>query len=833
MSRDNARNTEHAWRDRAAESGAHQAAAAGQGPPPGLGGVRPGGGRSGGNPVYVTGASSTFLDQVAQAWGIPHPPSGAETRGAGALDPVVSDQRAITELSRQINEDLRVTASMVLDTQANAARAMTSLAQDMRTIRQEERDHMQQLLDMMSSQSEQQLRVAESIQAAYGGVGAVSVADTGGVTSGSPSPRRARAATGGPAAGATPTGAAPGGAGGGGGGGGPRPARAGRGTQPPRYHPITLRGMRRNFFQGANQQFGLPAAAAAGIPPTVRHRLITSVAGPMGSVGMRGIPVLGAGIAAVNGLFDAEGWLTEQRAANAQYQQIYSGDNFGLSDTIQGLFGGDVNTGSGQRAAGFNFRMSQLFTHGGLTGSDSDKLFQGVSSLGYNNDQRRDQLQFATGMYKKQGMSVDDSLRLIQTSAQYANQSLAGVAEGLTQVSRAAQVTGQSAKVLRDQFTSYYGAALKGGAGASAAPIAQAMTLSTSGITRQLAGANMTPMLTNPMYMQQIASGAGMTSGQLQSQMAQGNFMQFAGSAQKILDQRMLGVMDPGVRRQFNQLVKEYGGNKVVAEGPGAISAIATELMANKGWNVYAARSALQSIGVDTSAMNDQQVAEFFVAQTTSGGMGAQAKDQQEKNKPKDVTKQIEEHGVSDFARKTTKPGQLVNTDKARTEYLERQKKTGKSDPAMEAAITQFGSNAPKVKVQTKQGQRVVTMGEAIRDYGDQISSGTAIIAEGEYKGKKISEVTGVTTTGVVPGKGGVPNTAKENAKSGQSAEEFDKEQKGKWNPFGDNGEGGGVIRVEPSPELARLFNFSTTGNITVEQSAAQGVPPTVNGPVK
>lgn len=821
MSRDNARNNEHAWRDRAVDSGAHQAAAAGQGPPPGLGGARSGS-RGGGNPVYVTGASSAFLDQVAQAWGIPHPPSGAEARGGSALDPVINDQRAITELSRQVTEDLRVTATMVLDTQANAARAMSSLAQDMRTIRQEERDHMQGLLDLMSSHSEQQLRVAESIQHAYGGVAAVSVADTAGVTSGSPAPPHT----------------APGGGGGGGGGGRPRPPSGRRSATTPRYHPTTLRTLRRNVFQGANQRFGIPAAVAAGTPPTTAQRAMSSVAGPMASVGMRGIPVVGAGIAAVNGLFDVLTWMTEQRAANAQYQQIYSGDNFGLTDTIQGLFGGDVNTGSGQRAAGFNFRMSQLFSHGGLTGSDSDKLFQGVSSLGYNNDERREQLQFATGMYKKQGMSVDDSLRLIQTSAQYANQSLAGVAEGLTQVSKAAQETGQSAKTLRDQFTGYYGAALQGGAGVSSASIAQAMTLSTSGMSRQLAGANMSPMLTNPMYMQQVASGAGMTSGQLQSQMAQGNFMTFAGSAQKILDQRMLGVMDPSVRRQLGQLVNEYGGNKVVAEGPGAISAIATELMGNKNWNVYAARSALQSIGVDTSAMNDQQVAEFFVAQTASGGMGAQAKGQQEKNKPKDVTKQIEEHGVSDFAKKSSSfggvPGSSGFSSKERTEYLARQKKTGKSDPAMEAAITQFGGKAPRVTVQTKQGQRVVTLGEAIRDYGDQISAGSAVIAEGEYKGKKISEVTGVTTTGVVPGKGGVPNTAKENAKSGQSVEEFDKRDKG-WlaNVFDGKGGEGGVIKVEPSPELARLLNFSTTGNVTVDNSAAQGVPPTVNGPIK
>jgi hypothetical protein len=623
---ENARKNEHAWRDRAEESSAHQAAAAGMGPPPGLGGPRTTGTGGRGTPVYVTGASENFINQFNQTWG--STPGGQGTgEGRNALDPVLDDHRAIGEAARQMAEDLQISANIVLREQGNAARAMTSLAQDMRTIRQEERDHMQGLLDLLASQSTQQLQVANAIQAAYAGI-PVHAAVTPPTTSGSPTPRRARQGAGAPVgAYSTPTGIVTVGPGGGAGGG------RGRGAgHPGRPHPTTLRSMRRNLFNTVNQRYGVPAAATAGMPPSTMQRAVSSFASPMASVGLRGVPVLGAGLAIAGGVVDAMDWLTDQRKQNAEYQQIYSGDNFGLSDTIQGLFGGDANTGSGQRAAGFNFRMSQMFSHGGMAGEDADRLFRGVSALGYNNDQRRDQLRFATGLYKREGMGVDDSLQLINVSARYANQSLAGVAQGLQSVSKAAQQTGQSAKSLRDLFTNYYGSALAGGAGSSAGTIAQAMTLSTAGMSRQLAGANMSPMLSNPMYMQQIASGAGMTSGQMQSQMAQGNPMPFAHSAQKILDQRMMGVMAPSVRTKFTGLVKEYGGNKAVAEGPGAISRIATELMGDSNWNVYAARSALQSIGVDTSQMNDQQVTEFYVAQMTSGGLEAQTKEQQAKN---------------------------------------------------------------------------------------------------------------------------------------------------------------------------------------------------------
>jgi hypothetical protein len=815
VANENARRTEHAWVDRAQESAAHQAAAAGMGPPPGLGGTRGTGGGGRSAPVHITGASPGFLDQVRQTWGVP---GGGPAERANAHDPVLQDQRALNEMSRQMVDDFKTTARMVLDHQASAARAMSSLAQDMRTMRQEERDHMMRILDMLSSHSEQQLRVAESIQAAWAGVGATPAPASR--TSGGPSPRRPRTRQG-PVIGAysTPTGIGT--------------VHAPPFVPTPTPSGMTPRMMRRNLFNAVNQRYGIPAANAAQTAPTGMQSLVSNVAGPMANLGLRGIPVVGAGAAVLGGVFDAAEWLTEQRAANAQYQQIYSGDNFGLTDTIQSFFGGDANTGSGQRAAGLNFRLSQMFSHGGLTGPDADRLFQGVSALGYNNDQRKSALQFATGMYKQEGMSVDDSMKLIDSSARFANQSLTGVAESLTEVSKAAQETGQSAKALRDVFTTNYTSALAGGAGASAAPIAQAMTLSTAGISRQLAGANLTPMLNNPMYMQQIATGAGMTPGQLQSQMAQGNFRAFTGSAQKILDQRMLGVMDPQIRTKFQSLVKEYGGNEAVAEGPGAISGIAIELMGERGWNVYAARSALQSIGVDTSAMNDQQVTEFFVAQMTSGGIDAQAKQKEEENKPQDLGKQREEFGgVTEFDKKYmgVQGANRLGKEgfKAYNEYKEYREKTGQTDPAMEAAISQFGGQ--KVKVQTKQGPRVVTMGEAIRDYADQISSGSAIMAEGEHEGKKVSEVTGVTTTGVVPGKNGVPNTAKENAKSGQTVDQFE-QGKGLKEAF--TGGEGGVLRVEPSPELARLFNFSTTGNITVNESAAQGVPPVVNGPIR
>jgi hypothetical protein len=249
---------------------------------------------------------------------------------------------------------------------------------------------------------------------------------------------------------------------------------------------------------------------------------------------------------------------------------------------------------------------------------------------------------------------------------------------------------------------------------------------------------------------------------------------------------------------------------------------------------VYAARSALQSIGVDTSAMNDQQVTEFFVSQMTSGGIDAQAKGKMKENAPQSVKKQREEHGgITEFdwgfvgMKSQSKFG-----FKANSEYKKLQDRTGKTDPGIEAAITQFGGREDRIKVQTKQGARIVTIDEAIRDYSDQISSGSAIVASGENAGKKISEVTGVTTTGVVPGKDGVENTAKQNAKSGIKTEDYDTIM-GKDKENANGTAAGGTVTIEPSPELARLFNFKTTGNLSVDQSAAQGVPPTVNGPIR
>jgi hypothetical protein len=224
----------------------------------------------------------------------------------------------------------------------------------------------------------------------------------------------------------------------------------------------------------------------------------------------------------------------------------------------------------------------------------------------------------------------------------------------------------------------------------------------------------------------------------------------------------------------------------------------------------------------------------------TSGGIGAQTKEQQEKNRPKDIRNALknstqapyEGQAVKDFGLAAKLPGKISGIGA----YSERQEKTGKTDPGIEAAIKHFGTTNTKIQVQTKQGVRVVTMDEAVRDYADQISSGSAIVADGENKGKKVSEVTGVTTTGVVPGKDGVPNTATEDAKSGMTTEAVEIRDKLVGVFGGDEGKKGknsGVLRIEPSPELAKLLNFKATGNVDVDTSAAQGVPPAVNGPVK
>jgi hypothetical protein len=837
-------------------------------------------------PVRLASGASGFYKELREALGIKDSSgeestttaaSGTNTETPDGLKAILTSQEAITEATRQITEDLKTASQMVIDFTSQFARDASNHSNAMAQDRKREREHMEELVDLMeqgmTSMQQVAQRITTAVPSSSGGGGGAGGGGVGG------------------------------GAGGGGGGGGLY-----MGVRGMSHNPVSYGALRRGVGSmmhaaagtaeapamqavynsegqvshyvahgpnGARQRIAADNPAVPGMLASSRRKqLVNNVssafqgAGTMGA--LRATPYIGAALEGANLVNKGATWITDQRAANAQYQSIYGGANFsagGAMSTLGDLISGQTstdNSGFSQRMQEEGFVLGQRFS-GGMNSSMSRQAFQGVSSLGYNGDQRSNALDFISQAYNQLGMSVSQSLQLVQTSAQYFNQSMSGVTQGLTQVTQAAQQTGQSAAALQQNFSQNYSTALGSGMGAGSGAMAQAMTLSTAGMNRDLSGVNLGSLMSNPVIAQRIAATGGMTLGQMESQVAQGNITAFTKPAQQIMNQTMMGTMDQSVRSAMSSAVAQQGGNAAVAQSPGSQYAVAMSMMGNQNWNVTSARAALGTMGISTTSMTDEQVAEYYVSQLTSGGLGAQGAAAQTKQDaitptnlrgdlPSQFVGQVKIGALSGKAPAGgNRPGlfddistlwggdaathNYANTQAIAGAYQNYQTQYRVSNPAIESMIKDLGTNTgTQIRVHTSSGDQVVSIQDAIKYYSDQLSSGQASVVGGTNNGKTLSQVTGISDQGYVPGKTGSQVTTKSAAVAGvgQSWTDYLKANpnanaNSSQNTATSNATNGGTVTISPSPELMQLLNFNGTGNVNISGAAASGVPPTVS----
>lgn len=855
----------NAWQRRqASEQRAAASRAARQGVNPG-GGFRTSNLGGGDNPIpiVIESGSPQFLNALSQSMGFSS--SSGSTPGndpASSMNAVLNSATSIAQAATQIVTDMRVAGDMLRQFTAD----QTRFANDMRTARQAESAHMAQILGQL---------VSASVNMGGGGPGFGGGGGPGPAPIPTPAP-------GPPPAIPTPSGGTS--------------TYLGAGQ-------TTLGGLRSRITSYAHNNFGAGAntpdlreerddqgnvtgyqyrpnatapwqsvaANSRRVPGLLRSAgqrgMVSSIASGFSRGGFKGaaraVPYLGTAVAVVEGVNDAAIWGTKQREANARYQSIYGSENFDLSEAISsgiGITGGEDGTnrsGLASRLQEQGYMLGQRFSLGGMTEDQSREAFRGVSSLGYDSTKRSQSLDFISSSYKKLGMSVQESLQLVQISAQHANSSLGGVAKGLQTVTEAAVATGQNANMLRQSFAANYGAVLGAGGGAGSGALATAFTMSGAGVSRDLSGLNYAGVLQNPGMVNLLAGSSGRTAGQLLSEVNSGNIRALTAPLQQRMDQSMTSTMSQSVRNDLRNLVEKNGGNKVVGKSQGAQRAIALQLMKNRGWNIYTARQALANIVGDTSGMDDVQVAEAFVANLSGAGVDAQAQEAEKQNQITNLSdedkkrmdqfglpsrfvegmqdKRAEQRSFSDVFGSISEAfggtSAELNSQRALSTnanaYSEYQKNSKTSNPAIEAMLTKFGGNTDaRIQVQTKQGPRVVTIDEAIKHFSDQISSGQAIVMNaGDESGKAISEVTGVRVGGFKAGQNGTIDSTMKDAPVGQSIDDWNKAH-----PAGSSsaGVGGatGTVNISLTPEVARIFQFTSTGGVNIQGAAASGRPP-------
>lgn len=770
--------------------------------------------------VQVVSGTNDFFEAFKSALGT------GSTSAAGTGDQfqaVLRSQEAMTQAAREITEELKVATAMMRDLQVRSAESITRMTEQTARQRIDDRAQMDQLIQVLST----------------GGIGG---------------------------------GGGPGGHGGGHGGGGHGGAYYNPSSgQFNSYGSIGSR-INAGAANWIHNNAGTPSVGRHASAQTARNAAMMSrVAGGFASGGagaaLRRVPYVGTAIAAGEGINDAAEWLTNERAKNARYQSVLGGannsmDNRGNPLTSLGGLGGDLSqffsgssststSGLGNRMAEEGYTIGQRFSSGGFDEESARALFQGVTSQGYTGDRRAGALDFAGSNYKTMGMGQDESMQLIATSAKYAQSSLSGLSRELQNVTKTAVRTGQSAQVMRQAFAETYSAALQASGGAGSGQLAAAATNMTGAGGRLLNGANPLSVLNDPSAKYQMASAMGMTPSQLDAagQTNPGITMQALGKRSDMY-MRSLGS---GNMKTIQDLLTKSGGSQKVAGDPGLQANVATDLMRSQGYDITVARNIVGQIDPSMASASDQAIAQYIVNYQSGNNPGAQGAGLQDSMQPKNITQGERDKiknpnqtgdptgkGFGNFAWDQNKRGKdmqsdagmwsnLFNGDQTNQGYTlqvnsdyynEQTKQSGKSDPVIEKLISEYGSDPNiRFKVKTKNGDKAVTFGEAIRSFSDQLSSGQASIVSSnkDINNRLVKDIAGST---------GAQITSDKNDWQGSDYGQVAKDI-GADNPTDSaaSNTGGGTVMISATPELQRLFNFTTSGNVDLNNSAASGRP--------
>lgn len=574
--------------------------------------------------------------------------------------------------------------------------------------------------------------------------------------------------------------------------------------------------MNREKIMGAGREF--TRAVASG------QSMKTAGIGVLGTGAARALGVAGAGLFAAQQIGD---FFEGQRAANAQYQSIYGGSNLGAA---------------GERIQERLFGMSQF---GVMGGQQAEQLFQGVAQTGLRGDDRSIALSFATDAYKSMGMSVAESLRVIQIAAQTGQESLLGVAESLQEVTDSAAEAGINTQKAREQFVAAWGefSALMGG-GPEAAIAAQAQVQSLVGLGREYQGISQS--IPGQTEMRRMAYASGFTNTNQFIGAVQSGDVNLTATREQLRNRDIQRLISPTgmaiIQRGLETAERDANGRLLDA----TVQNIANELLNTPGStaDVYAIISHLRSLGGYEGV--DERTAMPFLVRIVAGEVSPSAEEERIEQawQPRaggemgfGDTQRISGSTVgmtrgqaarmeyeSGIGRRVQKGGLFGWFDKgdssrAIAAYLEDARRTDRYGGISEALVTTDSAyhGAKRLKVQTKDGPRVVTIDEAMQHFRDQVDAGTAEIVEGDMAGQTVAEALKATPAADLE----VTSTRK-SSDVGMSAEEWDREARKRAGTEG----GGGVMVLGLTDEAKRIFVpiYQTMG-VSYDESLTPGDP--------
>lgn len=519
--------------------------------------------------------------------------------------------------------------------------------------------------------------------------------------------------------------------------------------------------------------------------------------GAMGA--LRRAPVVGTAMLVGEGVWEAGDAVAAQRRAGAQFQQIYGGTNL---------------EGQVQRLHQVGNRMQYW---GQLGGEDAARLFQGVSELGVQGEERERLIRFGAGQYMRRGMDVETSLELMNVAAQTGNIELQGVSQALDSVAAAARKAGTNVGQATKAFIQQYAALAQtlptgGGASGGLAATAGALTAFQASGGRALTTLDMSGVA-GPAQSYVMAGATGRTQAQM-ALLADQDPAAFGAAVDDMIQMFATTQLDQQALQRVTPMIQS------LQDAEGNLSPEDLETVGNELVNSGAVRdlNALQAMFAAAGVTISPAEAPALLARHLAGESIEEMAEEQ-----------IREQSIQDLGDLDVAPGGNANAaaqselrrraggaesgwrdpffgesdERAKDlgDYTKWAAKKGISVPTVEALLSkeEYDSSA-RFRVKTKQGgERIVDTGELVSRFADQLASGDAVYENGDQAGRSVAEALGVVDR----------NLAKKSVEDLASFEDESAAEVGKKAKASDKEGGGSTVRIEASDELKRWFRFN------------------------
>ena len=515
------------------------------------------------------------------------------------------------------------------------------------------------------------------------------------------------------------------------------------------------------------------------------------------------------------------------------------------NDYYRNIEGGTVGNAVGERLREEAYRWQ---TMGVFSEEEASKAQKGVTRIGYNNrtDQRsgmkrQEALDYIYDAKKSRGQSVEMGLEQVSVASKSLNVDLGSLQKAMEAVANTAGKAGVNSEMAVRQYTQMVRLGIARGQGAGSVGFAQAIQETNVSMGRDYASNVDSSQAFSKDRQYRAAAMSGMTAGKLLNMERNDP----AGAA-KAYDKLNKGdLASAGITKAMQDKIKAaidlIGGPEGLRDDPNQANRIANDFLADylaSGRDPNALPEVLSSLTDTDFGGNPEMAARWVVAQVGGNSSAAQAaRNQQQAGKTdlngktlKDGTQNTTIGTMEDFTKSagnSTAVAQYKNTAAA----------TGQRDQVSESLLKSESllgdkGNKTHVLVSTKDGRRVLTLDEAMKEFPYEVATGQVEFIDGDAKGKSVQQLAGITDTSTEARAGA---TTEMTRSSGVGQSEADYEAKNGQIDLGADGKDGArtTVVIELSDEAKRYFKQPAPSSNPLADAAAAGQPPDPSTGVK